>query len=91
MIELTSHLMLALRSRRNGFNGLVKFTLLHLTGVEDQYQWPKYVLGKKISKSYYYALQKHKNVHLDDITKYKELVKKMHEMQDAPAQSWNND
>lgn len=95
MITLTPTLMMALRSRHNGFNGLTKHMLLFLAGVKepttkDEDPWAKQMLGHTIPKAFYKMLENNKNVHLDDINKYKQLVRRMHDYQREQVESWNN-
>ena len=83
--------MLNLRSSHNGFNGFVKRTLLHITGVEDKEKWPKEMLGREIPRKIYFDLVRYRNTHLDYPDFHGKLVRKLKLAQNSNAVDWNND
>ena len=94
-MKLTNHTMLNLRSRHNGYNSFVKYILLDTAGIdhntlENPKKWPKEMLGKEIKEEVYKILVKYKNIHLDDIQKYKKLETDRQAMRKSKPDYWNN-
>lgn len=84
-----------MRSRHNGFNSFVKYVLLDTVGLdhntlEEPRKWPKEMLGQEIPDQTYRMLIKYKNVHLDDIQKYKKLEQDRQAMRRSKPDYWNN-
>ena len=71
---ITANHLLRLRSKRNGFNKLVKRELLKVGNVEDKKLWPKEMVGKEIPIDLFRMLEKYKDTHLHDYSKFVRLM-----------------